>query len=150
MSTDMWESFSRGPEEVFRFFGAIWNPRWPPWHLIWPDIFNFFPRTKHVQSPENVPISVMKKCCYFSEWIKSKMVVMWHVQILLWNYFMPSHQRQTLQICSSIDYMSGDQENFSHHLSSICKLFTLNRHPGNNQAISHFLANYKLLYSIAV
>jgi len=32
---------SRGPEEVLYLFGAIWNPRWLLWPLIFRDMFYF-------------------------------------------------------------------------------------------------------------
>ena len=61
--------FSNGPAEVLLLFVAIGNPRWPPWTLIGWDIFDFWRRTTTCTGTKlsrNVPLVVLKKCCYFS------------------------------------------------------------------------------------
>lgn len=78
-------------------FRANWNPRWLPWPVICLGIFYFFSMTTCAVTTlvRNIPLGVLKKCCYFSLWIEIQDVhpcicfILWHF-LLLQSYCMPN------------------------------------------------------------
>ena len=75
------------------FFGPIRKTRWPPWHLIGWDIFDFFSETAERNSTKldrKQDLNVIYKVCVFRADRKNKMAALasdWlrHFQLLLWN-----------------------------------------------------------------
>ena len=77
----------------FVFFGPIGKIRWPPWHLIGWDIFNFSSETVEQNSTKldrKQDLNVLYHVCVFRVNRKNKMATLasvWliHFRVLLWN-----------------------------------------------------------------
>ena len=77
----------------FAFFGLIWKTRWPPWHLIGWDIFDFFSETAEwnlMKLDRKQDFNVSDQVCVFRAVRKNKMAALasdWlrHFRHLLWN-----------------------------------------------------------------
>ena len=77
----------------FVFFGPIGKTRWPPWHLIGWDIFDFFFETAEQISTKldrKQDLNVFYQVCVIGADRKNKMAVpasdwLRHFRLLLWN-----------------------------------------------------------------
>ena len=87
------EARSQCPPTKFVFFVPIGKTRWPPWHLIGWDIFDFSSETAEQNSTKldtKQDLNVLYQACvFFADW-KNKMAALasdWlrHFRLLLWN-----------------------------------------------------------------
>ena len=79
------------------FFSVIWNPRWLCWSLIGLDILDLFSRTTacdDTRLARNVPLRVLKKCCYLSRVMRNQI---WH-----WHFFTSFPKLLCCWECSSM------------------------------------------------
>ena len=107
---------------TFVFFGPIGKTRWPPWHLIGWDIFDFFSETAERNSTKldrKQDLNVLYKVCVFRADRKNKMAALasdWlrHFRLLLWNRWTEFNE-------------TGQEARSQHPLQSLCFFGTIGK-----------------------